>query len=128
MEAKNKTRDKNLNLEQLALKVKNQRDQGGKRVRFSEDLRKEVVGLILNGVKIQRLCKETGLSYGGVLKWVNQGRKFKSLKVVKTRKPPEKSLPLKPTSCSSLNVRLASGAEVELDLETFTGLLEKGVL
>jgi len=127
MEKKELKKIQNLKIEKIALQIQaHRRISEAKRVRFSDEIREAVSDLVASGIKPHQIAKATGLSHGGIMTWVKQFSKFKSLKLVNSRKLSLKTINL--TNDRYLQVRLPSGAEVKMEVKIFTELLEKGVL
>jgi len=135
MENEDTKSESSSNLESIANRVKEFRRQAdGKRPRYPEDFRDEVIAIVASGVKINRICTETGLAYSCVLSWAKKDSKFKPLKVVKVRKrrkkrskPGPRLLPKK--SVHTYGLRFSTGAEIEaIDFEGVARLLERGLL
>jgi hypothetical protein len=127
MQSKENKKVQNQKIEQVAIKLQAHRDSSNKKlVGFPDDLKKSVADLVVSGIKPHQICKATGLSHGSVMGWVKKYSKFKPLKVVNTKKLLTDASPTNPQR--HVNIRLASGAEVQMDVKLFTELLEKGVL
>ncbi len=126
METKELKKIQNSKIEKLALQIETHRtNSGGKRVRFPDEIRKAVSDLVASGIKPHQISKATGLSHGGIMTWAKRFSKFKSLKVVNSRKPKvEAAVVVVP----NLTVRLTSGAEVKMNTKLFLELMEKGIL